>query len=92
MAFSWYEPDLPGDYLKGGKQKAAAMYEAEIRDRAALLQRLGYSKEEAKLRLRGNVRWDFELEGTPAHLARVGSIVDKVYAARGAGTGGPPSL
>ena len=91
MPFLWYQPDVPEEYANAGN-KAAAMYEAELRERAALLMRLGYSKEETKTRLRGNVRWDFELHGEPAHLKRVNSLVDKVYAARGSGVGGPPTL
>jgi len=91
MPFPWYHPDLPADLASAGK-KAAAMYERELAERATLLMRLGYSREEAKMRLRGNVRWDFELHGNPAHLKRIGAIVDQIYAARGAGQGGPPSI
>ncbi len=91
MPFAWYRPDVPNEY-RSAPQKAAAMYEAELRERARLLLRLGYTQEEAKERLRGNVLWDFELHERPAHLSRVSAIVDKVYTARGAGQGGPPSL
>ena len=92
MAFPWYQPDVPSRFALASN-KAATMYETELRERAALLMRLGYSKEEAKIRLRGNVRWDFELQKNAApHLAKVELIVDKVYAARGAGVGGPPTL
>ncbi len=92
MSFPWYEPEIPQRFA-AAEEKAAAMYEAELRERAALLMRLGYSREETKARLRGNVRWDFELQpGAAAHLAKVGALVDRVYAARGAGVGGPPTL
>jgi len=91
MPFPWYQADVP-DELLASPDKARAMYENELRERAMLLLRLGYSAEEAKLRLRGNVRWDFELHGKPPHLKRVDSIVDQVFAARRAGVGGPPSL
>ncbi len=91
MPFPWYQPDLPDDY-RSAAAKAGAMYETELRERASLLMRLGYSAEETKLRLRGNVRWDFELHGEPPHLRRVDAIVDQVFAARRAGVGGPPSL
>jgi hypothetical protein len=91
MPFAWYHPDVPNEY-RCAPQKATAMYEAELRERARLLLRLGYSKEDAKLRLRGNVLWDFELHAKPTHLDRVSAIVDSVYTARGAGLGGPPSL
>ena len=91
MPFAWYHPDVPNEY-RSAAEKATAMYEAELRERARLLLRLGYSQEEAKLRLRGNVLWDFELHTKPEHLDRVSAIVEKVYTARGAGQGGPPSL
>ncbi len=91
MPFSWYQPDVPEGY-RSGSAKALAMYEDEIRERATLLMGLGYSREDAKARLRGNVRWDFECNGAPAHLKRVGAIVDKVYTSRGSGQGGPPTL
>jgi hypothetical protein len=91
MPFPWYHPDVPAELADAG-QKAAAMYEQELTQRAALLLHLGYSREEAKTRLRANVRWDFELHQAPAHLKRVGAIVDQVYAARGAGRGGPPTV
>jgi hypothetical protein len=92
MTFPWYQSDPP-PRSETAPEKAAAMYENELRERAALLMRLGYSKDETKARLRGNVRWDFELQAQAApHLRKVGAIVDKVYAARGAGVGGPPTL
>jgi hypothetical protein len=67
------------------------MYVLELKERAALLMRLGYDKAETTARLRGNVRWDFELNEKPAHLAKVEEVVDKVYQARGLGGGGAPS-
>jgi hypothetical protein len=91
MPFAWYEPDVPSEYTHAGT-KAAEMYDAELRDRALLLLRLGYSKEEITLRLRGNVLWDFELHAEPAHLKRLTAIVDKVYSMRSTGAGGPPSV
>ena len=91
MSFPWYEADVPADFLFA-PEKRRAMYEGELRERAALLLRLGFPADQAKLRLRGNLRWDFELHRTPAELARVDSIVDQVFAAGRAGVGGPPSL
>jgi hypothetical protein len=88
MPFPWYQPDVPPP----APEKARAMYEAELRDRAMLLLRLGYTAAETKLRLRGNVHWDFELHGAPPHLKRVDAIVDQVFATRRAGVGGPPSV
>ena len=58
----------------------------------ALLLRLGYSEGDALTMVRGAVRWDFELHGAPAHLARVAPIVAQVYARAGQTGGGTPIL
>lgn len=91
MPFSWYHPDVPPQYTNAG-DKSAKMYENEIGERAALLLRLGYSKDEALMRLRGNVAWDFELHKDPGHGAKIEAILDKVFKNRGFGGGGPPEL
>lgn len=89
MPFSWFHPDLPPQHTRA---KADTMYERELKERAALLRRLGYSKAETVLRLRTNVCWDFELHQRPGHLDRIEQLVDGVYKARGMGGGGVPSL
>jgi hypothetical protein len=91
MPFPWYHPDVPPE-LTARPERAQQMYILELKERAALLMRLGYDKAEAAARLRGNVRWDFELHDVPKHLTRVEEVVEKVYQARGPGAGGPPSL
>lgn len=91
MPFPWLHPDVPTEYRNAGA-KANAMYEQEIRERAALLMRLGFSKDETRERIRENVRWDFERQPTPAHLSRASKIVDEVYSSRRSGGGGPPTL
>lgn len=92
MPFSWYHPDVPTEY-EVSADKALAMYERELGQRAALLMRLGYPKEEVALRLRGNVAWDFERNDAPKTLpGRVDALVDEVFRNRGYGGGGPPSL
>jgi hypothetical protein len=91
MPFPWYHPDVPQEYtVRPGKTHG--LYIQELKDRAALLMRLGYSKEETTSRLTGNVRWDFELHDVPAHLQQVAEFVEGVYKARGPGGGGPPLL
>lgn len=91
MPFSWYHPDVPQAYAVAGS-KAERMYRLELRERAALLMRLGFSKEETVSRLRGNVRWDFELHDQPEHLGVVDEVVEQVFKTRSTGGGGPPSL
>lgn len=91
MPFDWYHPDLPADYSVS-PQKADQMYLQELGTRAALLMRLGYDKQDTKLRLRGNVQWDFELHNKPEHLKKIDEMVDEVYAHGGFAGGGPPML
>ncbi|MCA9668122.1 MAG: hypothetical protein KC503_21135 [Myxococcales bacterium] len=72
--------------------RARHMYQLELAERAALLQRLGYSREDALTRLRTNVAWDFELHDKPEHARTVEQIVDRVFARHGVGGGGAPQL
>jgi hypothetical protein len=85
--FEWWEPKRPR--LSG--EKRAEMYRRELEERAALLQRLGYSAKECKRRLAAHVAWDFELHGRPKHAGDVDRIVDGVYK-RGGTSSGPPSV
>lgn len=91
MPFVWLHPDVPEAY-RCADAKAHDMYAREMGERAALLRRLGYSQDEVKARIRGNLRWDFELHGAPAVADEVDTIVDEVFHKRGFGGGGPPSL
>ena len=77
---------------KSQAEKAQAMYEREIADQAALLLRLGLGEEAALNRIRGRVAWDFELNKTPAHAARIGAIVAGVYARHGSSGAGAPRI
>ncbi len=55
------------------------MYRTELAERAALLCRLGYPREQAAARLRANVAWDFETAGTGS--APTAKDIDAVIAA-----------
>jgi hypothetical protein len=83
MPFDYLHSDVPLNYRKA-PEKAETMYLKELEDRAGLLYRLRYDKEEAKSRLRGNVRWDWESNPSPDFVGRlvasVDGIVDRVYA------------
>lgn len=68
------------------------MYVRELEERAALLFRLGYRQDDVKRRLRGNVRWDFELHKRPAFLSRIDGIVNQLWKRGGRARGGTPSL
>jgi hypothetical protein len=67
------------------------MYTTELRDRAALLARLGVDRAAAKARLRASVDWDFELHAAPAFVSKIDGIVDEVYGRAGT-TGQAPTL
>lgn len=90
MPFSWYHADLPTQIDARGTARANAMYEAELAEKAALLQRLGHSLEQTQARLRANIEWDFEMNGgRAAVVARINAIAKAVYQRRGVGAGSP---
>ncbi len=82
MSFPWLE--VPRRSIPASTRDE--MYRRELEDRAALMYRLGYTKERAKARLRTYVAWDFELHGRPRHAADVDKIVDAVFKRRGGGS------
>jgi hypothetical protein len=86
MSFPWLEVKRPSST----PVKRDDMYRNEVEDRAALLFRLGFTKERAKARLRASVSWDFDLHGRPRHAADIDRIVDAVF--RRGGGNGPPTV
>ena len=81
MSFDWMEASRNPALAAAGASRRAEAALAEIEDRAALLQRLGFSRERAAARLRAGVAW--ELEGLPdagAAVAAVDAAVAGVYA------------
>ena len=85
--FPWWVSKRP---LRTG-EKRAEMYRRDLEERAALLQRLGFTAKRCKQRLAANVAWDFELHARPKHAAEVDRIVDGVYK-RGGLASGPPTV
>ena len=59
------------------------MYVRELEQRAALLMRLQHDKQYVKMRLLGNVRWDFEMNSKVDYKAQVDKVVDGVFARAG---------
>ncbi len=92
MPFDWLHADVPEALARtfAARSEAASLREAE--ERAAMLCRLGYSRADAKRRVIGNVRWEWELHGTPKFLASLDALVDGVYARGGRARGGSPVL
>ena len=76
MPFPWMTQTPPP---QSTSTRRVDMYRRELQDRAQLLQRLRYTKEQTKARLLANTTWDFELHGRPKHAAEIERIVEEVY-------------
>ena len=73
---------------RGSHDKRRAMAEAEVRQRAALYYRLGFSSQRAAQRIRANVGWEHSVAGVRApQLADddIRALVDATYARRPSG-------
>lgn len=79
MSFCWMDDGPQAQEVAGGASREAAA-EAEVRERSALMRRLGRSKAEAIHRCLGNVAWAYSVAGTPALTpAQIRKIVASVY-------------
>lgn len=92
MPFDWLRADVPAALRATFAMKAESAHLREAEERAALLCRLGYPRPEAKRRVRGNVRWEWELCGMPRFITKLDALVDSVYARGGRTRTGPPVL
>ena len=80
MPFDYLHPKNNVHFLKALKTRFVETRTQEIRERAGLFFRLGYTKEVAIARIRHFVRWEFELEKKlPAYFKDIGEIVESVY-------------
>jgi hypothetical protein len=86
-SFDWLEPRRNPEADKSQQARREAMYRLELEERAALLHRLGHSKERARARLAANLDWDFSPGPSPLSPAALDAIVDRVFGQ--AGTGRP---
>jgi hypothetical protein len=92
VPFEWLQSDVPAAVAATFARKAEASHLREAEERAALLCRLGYARADARRRVRGNVRWEWELHGAPRFIGKLDAIVDAVYARGGRARTGPPIL
>jgi hypothetical protein len=77
MPFEWMKTDEHGSDDGSRRVEACAR---EVRERAALLQRLGYDKATVVHRCMGNLVWAFSSQGTPPLTpAAVRKLVGEVY-------------
>ena len=85
MSFPWLPP--PSSGTSTGAARRLAVAQAELRDRAALLARLGFTPAAATARLAAAIAWDFDPPSRsgphrrPAALAdaAIAALVDDVY-------------
>jgi len=79
MAFEWYEVSAGGSRREDWPTKHAEAQRREVRERAALLMRLGRSKEQAVRRCQQNLTWQYELREGSSVVAEVEALVAEVY-------------
>jgi hypothetical protein len=79
MPFCWMDETTESTPVEGHTSRGETT-ENEVRDRASLLRRLGYSQADAVHRCLGNVAWAFSVQGKPAITpARIRKVVLSVY-------------
>ena len=79
MPFCWMDEQEDTNGSSGSLAREEAT-EMEIRERAAVMRRLGHSKADALHRCMGNLAWAFSVSGQPAvSPARVRKLVGEVY-------------
>lgn len=77
--FDWMVAKRNPEIARAQKARREAMYRTELEDRAGLLHRLGYAKESARTRLRGNASWDFPDGKGPVTAADVDAIIERAF-------------
>jgi hypothetical protein len=81
--FDWMEPRRNPEHVKTEKARREAMYRTELEERAALLHRLGHSRDAARARLAANLDWDFPGGSGPVAAGALDGIIDRVYGSAG---------
>jgi hypothetical protein len=61
MTFDYLEPDRNATFEKAIEPHAREAHVQTLRERAAMLLRLGYSRDDIVRRLEQNVEWDFDM-------------------------------
>jgi hypothetical protein len=92
--FDWMQPHRAPARARLDAERRAGMYRAEMEERAALLGRLGHSRDSIRARLAANLGWDFAPARRPLSDADLDGILDRVFAkpappARATTKGGP---
>ncbi len=79
MTFEWYEVKKVDEVRAQWSARGADAQRREVRERAALLMRMGRSKAEAVSRCKQNIDWQYELRGAASISKEVKRLVDEVY-------------
>lgn len=78
MPFDWMNADRRP---RGGTRTRKSMYEQEVRSRAALLRRLGYTKADARRRCSESLAEEFaSFAASPLLKKEVDALIAEVYA------------
>jgi hypothetical protein len=83
VSFPWLDPTPP---TKRGPSDRLAAQLRELRDRAAILFRLGYTAEAATKRLSAQVAWEHHARPSGLSDAEIGKAVRDTYARRPSGS------
>lgn len=78
--FSWHVPKIPGLVQASFRERALANQRAELRERASLLRRLGYSESETLRRLSSYDSWEYEPFHNSPIATEIAQLVAEVYA------------
>ncbi len=87
--FDWMEPRRSPERAKIDLAHREAMYRTELEERAALLHRLGNTRDRTRARLLANLNWDFAPGRSPIDAAAVDTILERVFTQAPIGKSGP---
>jgi len=81
MPFDYLEPDRNEAFEKAIQPHARDAHVQALRDRASMLRRFGYSRDDVVRRLEQNVEWDFDVwaRKLPDFYELIPSLVDDVF-------------
>lgn len=86
--FPWHDAQVPAGVSASFGDKFLDMHRRELKDRASMLRRLGYPREETLRRCEAYAEWEFEpFHSSPLHK-EIAALVDEAYAGRAARVGG----
>ena len=79
MSFDWYESTSPKSFPGNWAERAREATRHEVRERAALLMRLGRTQDQAIERCQQNIRWQYGAGSSASVLDEVEGLVQEVF-------------